>query len=42
MRKYYFFVEAFVAIVTFIMLGKNVTPTRVDMEYLEVAELIRI
>ena len=40
MKKYYIIVYLIIIIIAFILIGKNVIPTKVDIEYLEVVEII--
>jgi len=40
MKKYYIIVYLIIIVIAFILIGKNVIPTKVDIEYLEVAEII--
>jgi len=40
MKKYYITVYLIIIIIAFILIGKNVIPTKVDIEYLQVVEII--
>lgn len=40
MKKYYIIVYLIIIIIAFILIGKNVIPTKVDIEYLQVVEII--
>lgn len=40
MKKYYIIVQFCIVIIAFALIGKNVIPTKVDIEYLEVVEII--
>lgn len=40
MKKYYIIVQLIIILILFVLIGKNVIPTKVDIEYLEVVEIV--